>query len=49
MLEDEDVEFCSEELCCDMTQVEDAVMQAHGVQCIDVPKEVAILDVEDEL
>ena len=46
--EDEDAELWIEELLCDVMQVEDAVMQVHCVQCIDVPAEDAIPDLHDE-
>ena len=47
--EDQDEELYSEELSCDMMQVEDAGMQVHCVQCIDVPEAVAILELDDEV
>ena len=34
---------------CDMMQVEDAGMQVHCVQCIDVPEAVAILELDDDM
>ena len=45
--EDQDEELYSEELFCDMMQVEDAGIQVHYVQCIDVPEAVAILELDD--
>ena len=47
--EDQDEELYSEELFCDMMQVKDAGIQAHYVQCIDVPEAVAILELDDEV
>ena len=38
-----------EKFSCDMMQAEDAVMQVHDILRIDVPKTIAMLDVDDEV